>query len=981
MNSVIKKTIGALGILCLMSISIVAQIQKGGITGKIYDKVSSEPLIGVTVLIQGTTTGAITDFDGNFVIEDIVPGNYELVCKYVGYADNLISGIEVEEGKKLDLFIELEEKALTLEEGNEIVVVARKTTNNENALMAIRSKEVGLSDPMSAQRLKELNVGDAAQSLKYTPGGSVVDGKFVYMRGLGDRYTNTQLNGSNMPSNDPYRNSFQLDLIPAFMIENLNTQKNYSPDLPGNFSGGNININTKSYPDEFYAKVGFGVKYNDATTFNNGFLTHEGGKYDWLGFGDESRDIPELMQEEAIQDQLTGNYEYKVFKDSELAALADKATKSFNNNMSVSKKTAPINHSINFTTGNVGKLFGKRIGFNAGVKFNRSFTHKANLISNTYQPLAPGGSKLPILNQFTAQESNESPELGGVFDLNYLPFRNHEFKFSMLYNHTADKTTSFYQGQNLASAGMDELIQSRAFKFKERAFLSTQIGGEHNLENLNNIRINWLLNAVSLKQDEPDSRFFANKATVAGGDTSEYRLELNEIDRPAHYFRYLEDDKVEGKIDITIPLLGMKSNRIKIGANYFKKNRSFEEDQFVYTRSGVPAEQGGGRLYSGDPDDFFAADNLGVTTDTVFNGEQYNILGVYASYQTEDKHSYSGFDQVAASYAMVEYSLTPNIEISTGVRLEESNIFVKPTRVDSWKIVDDFVEHVNVKELYLLPSFVGRYGLNNKTNIRAAYSRTIAKPNMRELAPFPSFDFLGGGYRYIGGLEQMNITKINNFDLRFEHYPSSGELLAVSAFMKDFRDPIAKRFSTPSDPREITWENIDKGMVLGTEVEIRKSLGFLGGFAENFEVTTNFSYIMSEIYDEATVNDEDINKQTVDKKPFQGQSPYLFNFILGYKNRDLGLSSNINFNVSGDRLAIVGFKSMPDIYESAFPLLNFSLSKEINNIFTVSLSADNLLNSAYKRTQTLGDDEYIISSYKVGRSYGLSVSFNLDRGE
>ena len=945
MNNLLKRTIGVICILCCISFSLFSQTEKGEVSGKILDKISNEPLIGAVVAIEGTTIGAVTDFDGVFKIDNLEPGTYNLVCSFVGYSNHIVSDIIVVAGEKQDLIVELEETIMLIP-----IAVIRSTES-------IYTHTVGCCGGGLIRR-------DVRKRL-YIPYG---DDKFVYMRGLRGRYTNAQLNGSNMPSNDPYGNSFPMNLIPVFMIEEWKVQKNYAPDLLGNFSCGNINIKTKSYPSGFYVNLGFGVKYNDASSFNKSFLSHDGGKTDWLGFGDKSRDIPVLFQEATVQQQLTGNYETTVELDAVTANLADRATKSLNNKMTPIKKTAPLDHSFNFFIGNVGKLFGKQIGFNAGVKYNRSFRHKDHLVSNVFQP-ATNGTDLPILNQFTAQESIESPELSGIIDVNYNPIRNHAFKMTLLYSHVTDKTTSFYQGQNLKSASIENLIQSRALQFRERAFLSGQIGGKHSLPNLNNIKINWLFNAVSSKQDEPDLRFFANKATVSNGDTT-YRLDVNEIGRPAHYFRYLNDDKLEGKFDVEIPIIGYR-NTIKIGVNYSKNNRNFEEDQIVYNKSSAP-EGLGGFIYNGSPDDYFAESNLGIVNDTTVNGERYYNLGVYTSYYTEDKHSYSGHDQVSAAYAMVDFSLVPNLKISTGFRLEESDIFIAPTRVNYWEVGSANVSNIQVKEMYLLPSFVGNYGLNSKINIGTAFSRTIAKPNMRELAPFPSFDFIGGGYRYIGGLEPINITKINNYDLRFEHYPTSSELFAVSMFMKDFTNPIIKRFSTPSDPREITWENIDKGRIFGTELEIRKSLGFIGAFAENFEVRTNFSYILSEAYDE---DNGGIN--AMEGVPFEGQAPYMFDFVLGYKNQKLGLNTNVNFNVSGDRLDVVGFNSMPGIYEVALPLLNFNVSQRVASLFTVSLSAQNLLNAAFKKIQNYNGKEYIISNYRVGRSYGLSVSFNL----
>lgn len=975
-----KKTLNLLLVFTLIGITAFAQ--KGSVSGTVSDKGNSETLIGVNVVVEGSSAGTVTNFDGEYKL-DLEPGTYNISFSYITYTTQTITGVEVKAGQNTPLTILMEEQTTELKA---VVVEARQVKNTENALINIQQRAPAVQDGISSEQISKLAAANAAQSVKSTTGASVVGGKYVYIRGLGDRYSNTQLNGSNVPSNDPYRNSFQLDLIPSYTIDNIIVQKTYTPDQPGNFTGGNINITTKSYPDKFYMKVGLQGSYNEQSSFNDKFLTHEGGKTDWLGFEDGSRDIPSVFLKPENRQQLQGSYYTEARTNSEVAHLGDAFTKGLNPNFVPDTTSSLMDHAITVASGGTMKLFKKDLGVNVGVRYSKNYDYYSQGSRNTYEIPLPNPNnpdedlELPPLQAFKEDKSEEQPQIGGLAELTYRLNKNNQVKAIYIYNNVANKTSSYLFGQNLQSATTSEYTQSRGLRFTQRNFQFAQLKGEHNIEMLNNTLIEWAADKVVLSQDEPDIRFFANKLTIdADGDITGYRLDVNEISLPGHYYRHLKDDQWEGRLDITVPITKKRKNKIKFGGIGYQKQRNFSEDIIqMDENSGTPPF--GPVKYNNNPDVYFGQDNIGLILDTAkANGDSIFIMGVFGSDATDEKFSYTGHENIYAGYVMGMFDVLPVLEVVAGVRVEQTDILVEPSRVDFWAVREDgdTVDQGSINQLDWLPSINVKYQIKEGMNLRLAASRTVARPNMRELAPFLSFDFLGGGYFYIGNPD-LKKTEIINADLRWELYPRPGELFAVSAFYKNFTNPIARAFvSQSSPPTQITWVNIPEGQLFGAEIEFRKKLDFITPKMENFSIVTNFSYIESRLpLTDAEIQALETVETDVKKyRPFQGQSPYLANAMLSYKSDSIGLSANISYNISGPRLDIVGGAGLPDVYEKPFPTLNFNISKSLGKHVDLMIGADNLLNSKVRVVQTFRGKDFDITNYTIGRSYRFRLNF------
>lgn len=936
--------------------SALSYAQNAAIRGQITDASTGETLIGVNVIITGTTLGTSTDLDGYYSIEGLDAGNYSITISYISYTQQVINDIVLKEGEKKIINVTL---ATAENELTEIVIQARQIDNTASALLSIQKKSINVQDGISAQEIARFGSSDAAESMKKVTGASLVDGKYVYVRGLGDRYTNSQLNGQNLPSTDPYRNSPPMDIIPAGLLDNIITSKTFSPDQSGNFTGGNVNITTKSFPDDFIMSLSLGLGYNTQSTFNDNFLTMNRGNLDWLGYDDGTRAIPDILADPETNTLFTKGFYISARKDAELANLLDSASKSLSTTMQPRSMTAPIDQGVSFSIGNRNNVFGKPLGYLIGVNFKREFRSYDDGTTASYflgETNAPGLTKYYELND---SRSVESPQLGGMVSLNYKLSNNHEVGFSTLYNHDTEMSSRYQEGKWPGGiSNSDATFQTRSLGFRERILQSYQLTGKHLLIPANEIRLDWAAGIIATEQNDPDLRYFAN-TNVA--DTAFY-ITPSEYDEPFHIWRELMDKQYQAKVDITIPFASGKSssNKIKFGGAYSYKNRTFNEFQYKLLNRD-------GENYAGDPDVYFASANTGVI-DYDADKEQY-VFGLYTVNVTQAENNYTGHEGIAAGYAMAIYEFAPRWKVIAGARIETTDLFVESA--DSTK------EAGAIDEVDLLPSINIVHELNDKMNIRGGYSQTVARPNMRELAPFASFEFIGGEI-YLGNPD-LQKTDIKNMDLRWEYFPTSGELIAASAYFKDFTNPIIMVYNPQAANPEFQFKNTEKALVYGVEFEYRKNLAFFDEALKNFDFSTNLSYIYSRVdLDslEKAVN-QSINPEIEDYRPFQGQSPFIVNANLGYSNQAAKLDAMLSYNIFGKRLSEVSQAGTPDIYETPAPTLDFFVKKGFGEYLNVRLGVKNILNSDYIKSISYKDIDYIVQDYHTGQTYSLVLSWTI----
>jgi len=953
--------------------SLPAMAQKGVISGKIVDKVSGETLIGASVYLEGVsdnTIGTITDFDGNYSFE-ADPGTFDIAISYVSYTKQLIKGVVVKAGEVTTLDAALEGEAVGLAE---VVVQASAVKNTDASLIALQKKSFSIQDGISSQQISRTGSSNAADAMKQMTGAVVEDGKFIVMRGLGDRYSLSQLNGVTMPSTDPYRNSSSLDLIPSQMIENIITTKTFTPDLPANFSGSLVNVTTKSLPDKFTLHFELSGAYNTQASMIDNFLSQQAGETDWLGLDDGSRDQPDFLLDEAVRNRLSSSTYLTARRpdSTNVRNIFHESSRALSHEFVPTTKTSPLNHGLNFSIGDRYKLFGKDLGFTLGINYSRNFNHYENATVATY--INNNSTQLFDYQDLTETRSVENPHLGALFNLSYKLSNNNVINANVIFNNDADLTSLSQTGRYLGQVSdATASFNTNAISFTQRQFTTYQLGGRHVIPGLKNVEIEWQGTASKSFQKEPDLRYFAYTVAPDEEGVQQYYINNSEIAFPYHFFRDLQDDQLQGKIDITIPFLTRgkqgSSNQIKLGGLYSSTQREFEEYRYQMNNNGIPSNRAF-TSFGGKFEDFFNDNNFGII-DTVFNNDgsvQRYTTGWHYINQINNRNFYTGDQTIIAAYLMAVYNLTPRLKFVGGLRMETTDMSVisRDVNVPEGKI--DLTDYPYSASLI--------YTLSERANLRLAATQTLARPNLRELAPFEQFDTKNGFFSL--GNPDLQRTLIQNFDLRYELYPRSGELLAISAFYKQFDNAIVRAFVPQATIPELKYINVKDAEVYGVEVEFRKQLNVISPALEHFYFSTNFAIIQSSY---PIPQDEIENSRNVDTtyttttRPFQGQAPFIANAILTYLDFEKGWESSIAFNVSGRKLYNIALRATPDVYEEPAPQLDFKISKRFGKNYSVAFTAKNILNPMFERTQEYKGVTYIADSYQAGTLLGFNVAY------
>ena len=948
--------LGTLSFLFVL-LSFTSIFSQGTISGTVLDKESGETMISATVLVEGTDAGEVTDFDGKYQIK-IDTGTYNIVFSYVGYPEMKIEGVVVKDGgvTVIDALLTMEKGGVQIEE---IVVQAEAIKTTENAILVTMLNANRFTDGISQGEMAKLNISSADQAVAKVVGVSIADGSVV-VRGLGDRYSTAQLNGASIPSANPYKNSVNLDLIPAGLLSNIITSKTFTPDQPGTFTGGNVNIETKSFPESKSFKISLSTGYNTQSSFQNNFLTHDGGDLDWLGYDDGYRSRSSLYDDENYADALLRSAGTKARNDDAMAAKVEELYDATLTNMVPTTTTTPMNHGIGFSFGNQYEVGGRDLGVILSANYSRSFRHYDAGLRN-YALESTTSQNLNQNFNLGGTTSIESPTVGGMVGLSYKINPSNRISFNTLYNHSADKSTRSFSGEhNTYQVTFPEIFEFRELYWLERSLLNNMLLGQH-LFGSDGVKLEWIASASVATQREPELRYFGNEFDPKDlDDPTDDRYAIrapSEYDYPNHFFRKLSDEQFEGKLDLTFPVLHnlSKGNKIKTGILYSLKNRIFDERRYS-------VQEKSAENYNGDAAAFFSDENSGVIEK---DANVRNVIGNYIVDDTRASNSYIGSEKVMAIYAMGTIKPIENLDIVFGTRLENASLPVESA--DSL---------YTAGKLSVLPSINLRYALRNKMNLRAAFTQTVARPNLRELAPFSNFDFRTGAF--IVGNPKLKITSITNLDLRWEWMPRIGEILAISTYLKSFINPIVLVNLGKSNP-EFQYQNVDKAIVYGVELEYRKNLGFISPALNNFKLGANLSCIYSEVNIDAEelADIRSINPDASDKRTFFNQSPYIVNTNLVYSNSEKNIDATLSFNIFGDRLVIVGQEGTPDIFEQTRPKLDFTISKKIKENLSVRLSAKNLLDPEYKLQSSFNGNDYIYSNYNLGRTISMSLSYTI----
>lgn len=931
--------------------------QKGTLRGAIFEEATGEPLFGVSVLVKETSTGAVTDFDGKFEIQ-VDPGTYTLQISYISYSTVELTAVGVKAGEvNVINDILMAEEASDLET---VTVSAAAIRTTESALMSVKRNAANLMDGISASTFRQIGDGDAASAVKRVTGVSIEGGKYIYVRGLGDRYTKTVLNGVDVPGLDPDRNTIQMDIFPTNVIDNIIVSKSFTADLPADFTGGVVDIETKDFPEEKVAKIGFSGGINPSMHFNSNYVTYDGGKTDWLGYDDGTREIPTGGRTDIPQyADVVGN------PNSPLGQEYQSILGSFNKTLGGYRTNSLMDFGLSFSLGD--QLVRPRAtwGYNVALTYKNETEFYQNAEFNLYaKPRDASDIELEPLERQMGDYGVNNVLLGGLAGI-ALKTEASKFKLNFLHLQNGESKAGEFDFVN-TNLGANFEAKQYNLEYSQRALTSVLLGGTHYL-NGRSWEINWKVAPTKSTIEDPDVRF------------TRFRLPNNtvstEVGLPTRIWRFLEEENVSGKLDLTREMFFFeREGKLKFGGNYVYKNRDFNIQSFQFATGNTDLTGDPNQIL--DDENLFAADNR--------NGVRYN-----ADFIPTNPNQYQSDLSNMAGYVSAELRPADKLKAIVGVRMEKYTQFYTGTNqgativLDNEKVLDD---------LDFFPTLNLIFNLKENQNLRLSASRTIARPSFKELSyaeildPITGRTFIGGLFQETtnGGTEvlwdgNLTSTRINNFDLRWEAFQDRGQMFSVSAFYKSFDKPI-EMVQFLSDPGAFQPRNVGRGTVAGLELEFRKSLKFISPSLENFNWNTNVTLTESQI----KMSDSEFRSRTLtaregetvkDTRDMAGQAPFIINTGLGYQNYNTGWEAGLYYNVQGSTLNYVGFGNRTDTYTVPFHSLNLNINKTFgaDERIQTSLGVQNILNDK---------KELVFSSYGAEDQYftrlapGTKLSFS-----
>ncbi len=889
-----------------------ASAEPGRIVGRVISARSGEGLADVGIQVVGTMTGSASGLDGKFALSKVTPGTVTIHLRRLGFAPKTVTGIVLSPGQTIEQNVTLEQVTVSL---TTQVVTASSERGTVNEALDKQRTAVGVVSSVTREQISRSPDSDAAQAVQRVSGVTVQDGKYVFVRGLGERYTTTSLNGARIPSPEPERKVVPLDLFPSSLIQSVTTSKNFTPDQPGDFSGAQVDIRTREFPARGQIQFSSSMGYNDAAT-RQALVGAPTLSRDWLGFAGTSRQIPSQL---AAAGRLGTEP-----SQSDVNAIVG----SFRNAWSPIARSGSPNTSLGFTAGGSRPLGTAQAGYIASL----SYSYSQEVRENEVRAYAEPTNGTTEIDRFEGSTGRASVLWGGIANGSLLFGSKTRVSLNNTYNRTSDNEARRETGfsENLGT----ELIVDR-LRFVERTVGSTQVVAERQLGARQKAVVAF--SASSVNRAEPDRSEFVR--ANPGNGQAPFWLDASEA--AVRTFGDLNEKSYSTTGDYSIQFgSAERQHQLKFGGLFRFTDRLATN-----------------RVYS------IQARSLGLAerrlaAEEIFDG-RYTDAGdaVFRLVPLSQGGSYGANEEVGAGYAMLEWALAERIQLIAGGRFERSATIIsaEPTvgsRVRTNPVYND-----------VLPSVLLNFRVSESQNVRLSATQTLARPEYRELAEVQYRDVIGA--ENVLGNPSLKRTLIQNLDARWEWYPRGGEVLSIGLFAKRFDNPIERVFLATSGTRIVTFLNADGADNLGVELEARTGLDRLGQAFAPFSIFSNMTFMRSEIRlgDDPRVAKED--------RAMVGQAPFVVNAGLSYASQSRPLNATLLFNRVGRRIVSASQRPLPVTYEEPRSVLDFSARLPIMSRVSAKFDARNLLDQAYRQTQGIVTRE----SYTSGRVYTLGLTW------
>ncbi|KAF0093774.1 MAG: outer membrane receptor protein [Puniceicoccaceae bacterium 5H] len=978
-----------------------AQEQSGRIAGKIFDKATGQPIVEASLVLLDASNFTQTDAQGAYFFDGVPTGTYTVRVYKVGYEPFDVSGVEVTQGRTNSLDIALPRRestestqpttSTTSSSSTEVdssspeqifelaaMEVTAESVRAQNVeVVAIRQQSLGVIDALSSDNMSRFAVSDVAEAITKVTGINVSDGKYAVVRGLNDRYTTTQLNGVVMPSPDPDRQAVQLDIFPSAMIDQLIANKTFTPDLPGESSGGSLNIKTKGIPEEriMGLSVGFGLR--DNTSFNDNFITSDVGNDDWLAQGYDDRVFPQ--------------------SDTNGGVIAP------------NEEGEPgLNYSGSISYGDRFKIFGdQEVGFIGALSWKRDYYYREIMRAERRGDFRLGEGVVALTSLENPGDTTEQPwgiwnngieevTLSGLASLSYRPLKNQEFRYTFFFTRNGTEDAEILPPMDWDDDG-DSLFYFSSLGYSERELQLHQFEGHHFLPELMNSNLDWSYSYSTSLQDEVirNLKFFRYNES-----TQTYSVDRSGDRKIVQFSRETDQENQIGKLDYTLPLEFIPLDtapRLKVGGQYENVDREFIQLQSSSVRPFSNLES--------------PLDAFGTSVYVQNAGGEWIENGVAEGPATGNR-------EIKAGYLMAEVPfnfLSMYHKFVAGARYEDAAIeFDGVGTISGINFFPSYGELRPIDEDTWLPAVALNTDVTDSFKIRLAYSRTVARPSFRELAPFPTYSLADNSIEFgnpgevtlitgddpvVDGLEQ---SRVDNYDVRFEYYFGDADLVSVNFFYKQVANPI-ERYEVLPD--RFTFENNENsGTLKGVEFEVNKNLGFMGDFWSVFNLGGNATYVDAKVErSELELGpygwDQNGASLLPRERQFYDQPEYILNGYFNFRQEDWGTDVTLSANWVSARLSSVGYlpQSTLSIYDEEVTTLNLVISQKLTDNLSIKFSAKNLLdpwiNQVYDpELVDLGasnpdnepdsdiyrglENPYARSSYKKGRSFSISISYD-----